>query len=332
MHSYNLATNLLPFSQAYLTIEIECLVKDLEPKFSNSHLDPARRVVLEEKCCEVILRSFSGFISVYSSKHDYSEHVKVFFQGCKALGLLAENSSDSLGSDKQVMPTKEQAYELIAWITEAVKQPQFKRGIYDRRYEMKSKNASLVKYAQALHAHHARLLFVRVDFYYRMESQHLIGIDDVYQHLDTFIGMKTSHKEIFEHEVGNVWSIEQGETRGYHIHLASYFLGSKHQCDWFKAKQIGELWEELTGGLGTYHSCNTPSVKSVHERKGTLGVGMILRNDTRACDNAISAVSYLAKTSKENQYLRMKPKGRRTFATGVLVFDKIKSTRLANLL
>ena len=82
------------------------------------------------------------------------------------------------------------------------------------------------------------------------------------------------------------------------------------------AQQIGERWVAMTEGLGTYHSCNTPEAKKGYERRGILGVGMIHRNDTVACENSINAVGYLAKHEKDDQYLRMKPEGRRAFATG----------------
>ena len=112
------------------------------------------------------------------------------------------------------------------------------------------------------------------------------------------------------------WRLEQGETKGYHIHTVYYFKGSEHQSDWYMAQQIGRLWEHVTQGLGTFHSCNTSAEKDKYDQLGMLGVGMIHRNDRVACENSINAVGYLADSEKEDQYLRMKPNGKRTFATG----------------
>ena len=50
---------------------------------------------------------------------------------------------------------------------------------------------------------------------------------------------------------------------------------------------------------------------------GTLGVGMIKRQNSISCDNAVNSVRYLTAVDKTNQYLRMKPKGRRAFGTGL---------------
>jgi len=44
---------------------------------------------------------------------------------------------------------------------------------------------------------------------------------------------------------------------------------------------------------------------------------LIHRDNPEEVKNAINAVGYLADYEKEDQYLRMRPKGRRTFGTGV---------------
>lgn len=118
--------------------------------------------------------------------------------------------------------------------------------------------------------------------------------------------------------VGHAWCVEQGETKGYHIHAVYYFKGSEHQNDWYKAKQIGELWQHLTNNLGTYHSCNTPQEKEKYQKNDKLGVGMIHRKDSKSRENAVMSVRYLSDVKKLNQYLRIRPKGRRVFGTGMI--------------
>ena len=211
--------------------------------------------------------------------------------------------------------TMDSVVGLVSWIAQAVKQPYLKRFKSDRRYEMNIKNNKLSKYARSIHAYYSRLLVIRVDLYYSMERQHLVSVDDVYRHLEMMRGAKYSNP-MFEHLVGSAWCLEQGETRGYHIHTVYYFKGSEHQNDWYMAQQIGALWKAVTQDLGTYHSCNTSAEKDKYDQLGVLGVGMIHRNDRVACENAVYAVGYLAKHDKEDQYLRMKPNGKRTFATG----------------
>ncbi|MCB1660915.1 MAG: hypothetical protein KDI39_22075, partial [Pseudomonadales bacterium] len=63
---------------------------------------------------------------------------------------------------------------------------------------------------------------------------------------------------------------------------------------------------------------NTAERKEKYNRVNRLGVGMIHRNDSVACENMTLALGYLAKPEKLDQYLRMKPKGRRTFGRGLI--------------
>ena len=290
----NLNTNTTLYSQSHILIEIESLVQDLEQAYPNAQY------------YETVLYSLPRFLSVYSPMHKYSEHIQVFWSGCMVVGLLGQ---------LPIQLTMDVVVGLVNWIAQAVKQPYLKRFKSDRRYETNNKNKKLTKYAQLLHAYYARLLVIRVDLYYRMECQYLVDVDDVYRHLEVMRGAKYSNP-LFEHLVGSAWCLEQGETRGYHLHTVYYFKGSEHQNDWYMARQIGELWVTVTQGLGTYHSCNTPAEKDKYDQLGMLGVGMIYRNDRIACANAVHAVGYLADDEKTDQYLRMKPNGKRTFATG----------------
>ena len=290
----NLNTNSTLYSQSHILIEIESLVQYLE------------RANPDSQYHETMLYSLPRFLSVYLPMHKYSEHIQLLWNGCMAIGLIGQ---------LPIPLTMDVVVGLVNWIAQAVKQPYLKRFKSDRRYEMSNKNNNLSQYAQALHDHYARILVIRVDFYYRMECQHLVDIDDVYRHLEAMRGAKYSNP-LFEHLVGSAWCLEQGETRGYHLHTVYYFKGSEHQNDYYMARQIGELWVAIAEGLGTYHSCNTPSEREKYDQLGKLGVGMIHRNNAVACENSMKAIGYLADTEKADQYLRMKPNGKRTFATG----------------
>lgn len=286
----------LAYSQAHILIEIERLVQLIALGQHRSSQNVYRQ----------IFEHLPRYLAVYHPDYDYSEHIEVFWHGCQHQGALNTNGVISDG----------QVHALVDHIAIQVESPVFLRSVSDRRYQTKDNRASIEKYARSLHGDHSRLLVVRVDFNYRMDIQHHIMIVDVYWHLERMRKAK-SRLSFFENLVGSAWCIEQGGTRGYHIHAVYYFLGSKHQNDWFMANHIGLLWVSNTEGLGTYHNCNSPAEKANYERKGILGVGMIHRDDAEACNNAIKAVSYLSDTDKDDQYLRMKPKGRRAFATGI---------------
>ena len=284
-------------SQSHILIEIERLVHLIAESPSEYYLG----------FFHLLTNNIHRYLSVYDLESDYSEYIELFWYGCQQAGIFNTNGFIS----------EDQFISLVQEITFRVQIPLFKRRVSDRRYQTKQNYKSIHQYASSLHDRYSRLLVVRVDLYYRMECQHLVGIHTVYQHLEMMRGAKCSH-QLFKHLVGSAWCIEQGETRGYHLHTAYYFKGSEHQNDWYMAQQIGQLWERITQGLGTYHSCNTPTEKDKYDKLGMLGVGMIHRNDRMACENAIHTVGYLADYEKTDQYLRMKPKGKRAFTTGIL--------------
>ena len=294
-HSATNDSNLFD-SQAHILIEIEHLVQSIalgKHRFSQS-------VYWQ------VVEHLPRYLSVYHSDYDYSDYIEVFWQACHFIEVLNTNG----------LVSEDQVHELIGDIAILVKRPVW-RSVSVRRNQTIQNRKRIEQYASGLHDRYSRLLVVRVDLNYRMDSQDQIDIDDVYWHLQKM--RKAKHGlQLFENIVGSAWCIEQGITRGYHIHSVYYFRGSKHQNDWYMANQIGQLWERITKGLGTYHSCNTPAEKAKYERKGMLGVGMIHRDDTEACNNAINAVSYLSDADKDDQYLRMKPIGRRAFATGII--------------
>ena len=93
-------------------------------------------------------------------------------------------------------------------------------------------------------------------------------------------------------------------------------LRHKHQSDYGLGMQVGECWEKITDQKGYFFLSNTSEYKKKFERKGMLGIGMIHRKDPLQVDNAINAAMYLVNPEKENQYLRVKVKGMRTFGKG----------------
>jgi hypothetical protein len=306
------------FSQHQLLMEIEQLVEYIIATYQPIPLIPHstdQHIGFHEPFYLQVLEELLRLLSVYTPVHDYYGPIRIFWQACRDQGFLnicTEASQKRYPSKKM---TIERVSVLVGLIFKYAKSPQFTRQVSDRLYEIKQKEEHLRAYATALHAHYARLLVVRVDFCYHPATQHLVTIDDVYRHLDTFMAMK-SRNDIFEHEVGYAWVVEEGVTKGYHIHAAFYFLGSKHQNDWFMAQQIGALWNSITGDLGYFFNCSGSSRKAKFEQQGTLGIGMIHRDDPIACNNAIETIAYLADPEKEGQYLRMKPEGRRMFRMG----------------
>lgn len=305
-------TNLL--SEAIILIDIERFVEKVIKKDQQQLLRTAR---VERDFYLELLGSLPRYLSVYNPSKLYSEHFDAFWAGCEASGLLPLYCTFQESYTAGGRLDMESVSILIATIAHYAKSYGFKRRPSDRLYETKQKNSSIVEYASAIHQSYARVLTVRVDFFFPKENSHLAGIDVFFNLRDIMIDLH-SKDEVFDELIGYAYLIEHGLKRGYHIHAIYYFRGRSRQGDEGIGMQIGDLWLDLTNDHGCYNNCNSKAHKAKYVQRGTLGVGMIFRNDANACKNAIYVASYLARLEKDNQYLRMRPAGRRAFVTGSL--------------
>lgn len=273
--------------------------------------------------CDRVLRALPCLLSFYELRHEYSEHIEAFWHACEKVGLLncgeqtwmvdwlSHPSTDSVAAIAEFEA-------LIGGFSESHR---YRRRAWDRGEEQRQKREYLDTYIRNLLAQYSRSLVLRTDLGYRKAAQ--IDIKTVFRHLDTLRQLIHKRVGLFEDAVGYVWDVEQGETEGgYHIHFSLILPGHRHQRDGYLSKLLGGLWLDITVGMGRYHSCNAEKEKFA--RRGTLGIGMIHRDDVMACENAVMAIGYLAKPEKDDQYLRMKPVGRRAFGKGVLKTRLVK--------
>ena len=164
--------------------------------------------------------------------------------------------------------------------------------------------------------HYSRLLIVRVDLGYSKDTSHLISIKDFHQHikiLRKLFARDDTKKPFWEGVEGFVIALEQGHDRGYHCHLLVMFDGAKKQDDTYLGQAIGEKWKVITNGLGSYYNCNNLQYKQKYKDAGTLGIGMIHRQNSVEVENAVRVALYLTEPDKENQHLRIKTNKMKTF-------------------
>ena len=305
LHMSILVRPLRQVSESFLLIQIESFVELVVQQASF-------RKVSNHQALQMIKFNLNECLSLYEPDlFDYSEHINAFWYGCTQLGLF-----DGCYHNGLLLGDAQIQY-LMDEIWAYTQQKDFKRKVSDRRDQTRSNWDSLESYILKVQQKYARLLVIRVDFGYAKEHQDFVKITDVYHHLDIMNQQRHTHP-LFEHLVSSGWRIEQGKDKGYHIHAFYFFKGSEHQHDGYLAQEIGHLWKDITHDFGGgYHSCNTKESKEVYKRAGCLGVGMIRRDDKVACENVIAALRYLVKLEKEDQYLRMRPKRRRTFGRGL---------------
>ena len=304
-------------SQANATILIEQLVERIErskqPAYKIRWIRPGNTRIREtslSKYFDPIQQMCDNYDD--RCKYDYSEKLQVFWDACQDIGL--ERSPCGLtclnSSQTRYLSFHETMNELVNRIRELTKEYWYKRRAIDRRYEAKQLQAKLTEYVSGVLRRYSRTVVVRIDLHYHSLVGSRLRIERVFDDLDRFIRAR-ERNPIFKHETGYACVVEQGEKKGFHIHAAFFFNGSEVRSDWNKAREIGELWQQITRGYGYFYSCNEDKKQYGDE----LGIGLVNRTDTTVWSKTIKAVSYLA---KDSQHLRIKPAGARTFRTGLL--------------
>ena len=324
---FRINTNEKSASQSDILIEIERLVSYILKNQHNIIMGnkcTAKNNSFDEEFYKGFCEAWPKYVSVYSSMHDYSELIEAFWRACEdSIPMVFQKQY--VNTNHQICHfTFDQVMAIVSSTVRHIQDRDIKRKSYDRSFSVKKNQATLDTFVRMLIQKYRKLLVVRVDYAYSDETMNLIGIDELYRDLESLNKDKHTHAS-FKNLVGNAWAIEQGERKGYHIHAVYFFDGNKSNRDMYFAKQFGQLWKSITKGMGYYYNCNAD--KMIHAEKGTLGIGMILSHDRESCENAIKAIGYLADPTKEFQYLRMKPCGRKTFATGMTVKTRKKIIR-----
>ncbi len=314
MHSSS-STTCTRVSQSKASILIERLVESIErtdrPAFeiiqSPSGFEQVHRTKLSS-----YFDSIQQMLDLFydDEAYVYSEHLRAFWQACQDIGL--ERSPVGLTCLNEqgtgYLDFHHSMNVLVARIRQIIRSKEFKRKENDRRYEASQKQAMLTEYVGRVLDRYSRTVVVRVDLHYQAIAQARLRIEHVFEDLDLLVRAR-ERNPIFKHETGYICSVEQGEDKGFHIHAAFFFNGAEVRSDFNKAREIGELWEQISRGRGYCYRCNDDKDRYGDE----VGIGVIQRRDIQARQKVVKAMRYLA---KDSQHLRIKPAGARAFRTG----------------
>lgn len=242
--------------------------------------------------------------------YDYSEDLQAFVNACSDIGLCRSPKGPACmdSSNTRYLSHHQSMNVLVDRIRQLTLDPEYQRKAYDRKYQANKKATRIEQYVQSVLNRYYRTMVIRVDLHYLEIAKPRLRVEHVLADLKALIRAR-ERNPIFDHETGYIWRLEQGKDRGFHLHTAFFFNGAFHRNDWHKAQEIGELWKQITGGHGSYYSCN--AAKNGYPN---LGIGMINRNDAQGSVNVIRAMAYL---SKDRQHLRLKPALRRSFGMGL---------------
>ena len=185
------------------------------------------------------------------------------------------------------------------------------------RQQEKDNQDSFLEYVQRILHDHYKVLIVRVDLGYLKELILNITVQDFYSHIESLRNLLKDKNGCFKHLLGYGLALEQGSSKGYHVHLMLLYNGSERCQDWYLANEVIQKWQEITQGSGYGVNNNTHEKKKQYADRGLLGIGMIHRNQPLEMQNALNVASYLTQPEKYLQRMLIKPLGKRTFFKGI---------------
>lgn len=179
---------------------------------------------------------------------------------------------------------------------------------------------STKKYINTLSDKHSKLTMVRVDLGYKKPHSENTTLEEANKDFDHMLNNMRSKPSIFKHKVGYVCKREHTEDKGMHLHTMFIFDGQKVQKDAFKADQIGQYWEEITEGKGSYHNCH----RNTYERNG---IGILEHDDSDKRKILYDdVIPYFCKEEQDIEAMKSNPKDR-AFTRGTLPKDQKKKGR-----
>ncbi|WP_332605176.1 YagK/YfjJ domain-containing protein [Acinetobacter sp. ESBL14] len=286
----NAILNQNPINEASLLIEIE--------KFVLSSMDSTRP---PRSFYENFTYHLLNFHQVYNPDFSYSCLIELFCDLLYEYDLKYETSSSLYNRLKQISFRDWQKYFNQA------RADHFNE-IRQHRYNERLNAHKLEDRLRELQREYSALLVVRVDLAYKVN----LDIKQVDHDLEK-LRRKVNRSVYGDDVLLLVWALEQGERKGYHCHVALVLNERKRMDAWSIAKAVGELWEDTTGGKGSYFNCHDRRYLKQYEERGIVGIGIIYSNLTCQAKKMRSTLSYLAQPEKL-QYLRVKTSRRmRTF-------------------
>lgn len=302
---------------------IEKFVQDIERGWEGGFIEEVTRYGRVKKIRELYLgkryyRLLNDWMERYSEVHGYSSRVEAFYDVCKELGLIGEYSF-SFGEPDELVELGGMRYmELFDVLIEQVRGRCQSREFKERE-RLRSANAeknkrNVLSMEEAMFEAKGRWLILSLTLRYKPEFRRWITLETIQEHRDRFFAARR-FKKLLSGVRNYVWTIEQGEATGLHLHVILFYSAESNH-DEFIARQIGEYWvDTVTDGKGDYWNSNDGRRKKEYEKRGHgVGVGQINWDETRKRAALCKNLVYLAKAQ---QYVMIRGAERiRTFGTG----------------
>jgi len=201
-----------------------------------------------------------------------------------------------------------------------------------------------------------KVLSIRIDLFYKPDQVITRTVKDLSHHRSKFI--RAVNNSLIKDYLAYYWVFEHGVDKGPHCHCIFLYNGRERQCDWFIARELGEIWEKVTENKGGYYNVNSSESKKglrswqrsegyenrlqeefggesevcyqktlecLDKGQNTLAIGQIKRSDGVAWWNMHLLTGYFMKY--EQKLLPEQRKGIRCYGRSVKVKKKPKVVR-----
>jgi len=287
--------------EANLSIEIEDFIK-------SSLYKKRQPRSFYKNFCKLLL----DFDQVYNPNFSYSSLLQLF------CNLLYDYDHDLNTPEDLLWRLKQKSFDEWQRYFKKKKDDHFNER-RQHRYNEKLHTEKLDKRLVELTKSYEALVVVNIVLSYRRN----VNIQRVEDDLVYF------RREVNRSEYGDqllllVWALEQGaKSKGYHCHVTLIFDERDRIGAWTIAKEMGELWEDITDGDGGYFNCHDRRYLKRYEVNGVVGIGVIYSNVPYQLETMRFVLAYSTRPEKE-QYLRIKTtKKMKTFSMSQCRFQEI---------
>lgn len=140
---------------------------------------------------------------------------------------------------------------------------------------------------------YSKLLMLRVDFSYRLNSDsHREG--DIHAAVADMTLLLQQSQDI-KGLVGYAWVLEHTGQHSYHIHAAFYLNGQKHRQAWTVFEALRNTWKYVTRDEGHAYRCEP------EEHYRVRGERVTAHDDTMGRKGMQYILSYLSKQAQKNR-------------------------------
>ena len=248
------------------------------------------------------------FIPTIPRRNRYSQRVELFFDVVSEHIQMLQNTGAGLGrwipyNNSLNGPYIDGVNAVIQEIRKRAKAPEFRKLIARGTEKRKRQLLGMQLLVDTLFEKYARLLVVRVDLAYgaeahaensaKSEQNPGADVEMALEHRQRLMNAMRHKTKVFEHCVGYITKLEQGQLGNSHLHTIFFFDGSYVKSDFYYAKEIGEYWlNTITEKKGRYHNCHQNNANPNKNR----GIGMMSHDETNRIDELkYTVLPYLAK-------------------------------------